>query len=166
MKNVIVRKSKIHGKGVFANQNFKKGEKILDIDDTHVVKDASKLTEYQRDFQCDWLDNKAILMQEPERYINHSCDPNSYIKTKNNTRSLLAMRNIKKGKEITYDYAINGYYESKIICKCGTRYCRKVLNCDFFQLPKNIQLEYIKYLDNWFINKYKDKIQKLKQKDY
>lgn len=161
MSDVVVKQSKIHGKGVFAKSNLKKGEVILEIDGSCVVKDISKLTEHQKQFQCDWLGDKVVLMQPPERYINHSCDPNSYVKTINSIRTLLAMRNIKKGEEITYDYVVNGYYESKMPCNCGTKNCRRILNCDFFQLPKSLQLKYLPYLDNWFMEKFRDKIEQL-----
>lgn len=161
MSNVILKKSKIHGKGVFANKNFKKGEKILQIDDTHIVNDESKLTEYQKEYQCDWLKDKIVLMQTPERYTNHSCNPNSYVKTVRGIRTVLAMKDIKKGEEITHDYAINGYYQTAIPCKCKAKNCKKILNCDFFQLPKPIQQKYLPYLDDWFIKEFKDKIRKL-----
>lgn len=52
------------------------------------------------------MNGKVILMKEPERSINHSCDPNTYVKTINGVRRVLAMRGIKKGEEITFDYAI------------------------------------------------------------
>jgi len=164
MTDVSVKKSKIHGKGVFANKDFKKGEKILAIDDTHVVDDLFKLTEYQKTYQCDWLKTKTVLMQAPERYINHSCNPNSYVKTVDAIRTLFAMRDIKRGEEITYDYAINGYYKSAMPCKCGAKNCRKILNCDFFQLPNQLQLKYLPYLDDWFVKEFKDKIKQLKKK--
>jgi len=103
------------------------------------------------------------LMQPPERYINHSCDPNSYVKTVQGVRTLLAMRQIKKGAEITYDYAINGYYETSNPCNCGAKNCRKILNCDFFQLPEALQQKYLPYLDNWFVKEFKEKVEELKR---
>lgn len=161
---VVVKKSKIHGKGIFANRNFKKGDIILEIDDSHIVEDFSKLTKHQQQFECDYLGDKTVLMQSPEKYINHSCNPNSYTKTIGGTRKLIAMRDIKKGKEITYDYVINGYYESAMPCNCGSRNCRKILNCDFFQLPKPFQLKYLPYLDDWFTKRFKNKIKELKKR--
>ena len=84
MKNVVVKKSRIIGKGVFSSKNFREGEVILEIDDSHVVTDPSKLTKEQHEFELDYLaDGKIVVMQAPERYINHSCDPNSYVKTVN-----------------------------------------------------------------------------------
>jgi SET domain-containing protein len=76
MKSVVVKESQISGKGVFSLRSFKKGEEILEIDDSHVVADPSTLTEEQYEFECDYLANgKIVFMQAPERYINHSCDP-------------------------------------------------------------------------------------------
>jgi SET domain-containing protein len=89
MKNVAVKKSRISGKGVFSNRSFRKGEMILEIDDSHVVTDPSKLTKEQHKFELDYLaDGKIVIMQAPERYMNHSCDPNSYVKTVNGIRKI------------------------------------------------------------------------------
>src|SRR3990170_867086 len=159
MNNVTVKKSKIHGKGVFANRDFGKEESILEIDDSQVVKDESILTQYQKNFVCDWLGDKVVLMQAPERYINHYCEPNAYVNTIKGTRTLIAMRDIHKGEEITYDFAINGYYESKMNCNCGSGSCRKIINCNFFKLPKPIQRKYLPYLDDWFVKQFKDQIE-------
>ena len=163
MPKVYVKKSKIQGKGVFANMDFKARENILAIDDPHIVKDFNELRAYQKEFQCDWLGNgKTVLMQSPERYINHSCDPNSYVKTVKGKRQVLAMRNIKKGEEITYDYVINGYYDSAIKCRCGSKNCRKILNNNFFKLNKKRQKEYLPYLDSWFKRKFSKELKALK----
>ncbi len=91
MKNVIVKESKISGKGVFSTRSFRKGEVILKIDDSHVVTDPSMLTKEQYEFELDYLANgKIVFMQAPERYINHSCDPNCYGKTVNGVRKVFA----------------------------------------------------------------------------
>ncbi len=126
MKNVRVQESETQGKGVYANTNIQKGNVVLEIDDSHVVKDPSSLTKEQNKFDCDYLSNgKVILMQEPEKYINHSCDPSTYVKTVNGIRKVLAMHSIKAGNEITYDYSINGDNEGTFECKCGSKNCRK-----------------------------------------
>ena len=66
---------------------------ILEIDDSHVVDDESKLTKKQQKYDCDYLSNGiVVLMQLPEKYINHSCDPNSYTKTVDGVRKVYTMR--------------------------------------------------------------------------
>jgi len=153
---IEVKKSKIEGTGVFAEEDIKKGEIILSMDDSNVVADVNSLTTYQQDYECDWLaDSKVILMQAPEKHINHSCDPNTYVKTIDGIRKVVAMRDIKQGEELTYDYAINGYYDCDTPCRCKSNICRGTISPNFFKLPRNRQLDYLPYLDDWFKEKFK-----------
>ncbi|NMB57471.1 SET domain-containing protein [Candidatus Beckwithbacteria bacterium] len=46
----------------------------------------------------DYLDNKIVLMQAPEKYINHSCDPNVYVKTVSGLRKVYAIKKLIKEK--------------------------------------------------------------------
>lgn len=164
MSDVEVKNSSIQGKGVYARKNFKKGSIVLEIDDSHVVKDINILTKEQFEFHCDYLSNGTIvLMQEPEVYINHSCNPNTYVKTINGVRKVLAMRDIKNGEEITYDYAINGENAGTFDCKCGAKNCRKIYNGNFFKLPKDLQKKYLPYLDDWFVKDHIKEIETIKQ---
>jgi len=163
-----VKESRIHGKGVFVNGGFREGEVVLEIDDSHVVTEPSTLSDEDRQLLdsdwCDYLANgKTVLMQVPERYINHSCDPNTYVKTINGVRKVLAMRDIEEGEEITYDYAVNGYYGEPAACHCGSSNCKGVLLSDFFRLPRPLQMKYIPYLDAWFVEQFRDRIEKLKR---
>ena len=60
------------------------------------------------------------------RYVNHSCDPNSFIDKKD--RVLRALRPIHPFEEITFDYLVN---ESEIAspfqCDCGAPNCRRLI---------------------------------------
>lgn len=165
MNNVIVKNSEIQGRGVYATENIKKGDTVLQIDDTHVVADPSTLTKEQNEYDCDYLANgKIILMQEPEKFINHSCDPTTYVKTIDGIRYVLAMRDIKSGEEITYDYSINGYNDGTFECHCGSSICRGVYQGNFSKLPKDVQIKYLPYLEDWFINEHKKEIDSLNKK--
>ena len=135
MKNVVVKKSRISGKGVISNRSFRKDEVILEIDDSHVVADPSTITKEQYEFELDYLANgKIVVMQAPEKYINHSCNPNLYVKTVNGVRKVFAMRNIPKGEELVFDYSINGYNDGTFNCQCGNENCRGVYQGNFFKL--------------------------------
>lgn len=163
-KNVIVKESKIHGKGVFAAKDFKRGEPILDVDDSHVVTDTSKPTKENYDFDLDFLAHgKIIWMQPPEKYINHSCDPNVWFKTTNNVRKIYAMREISKGEELVCDYSINGRGDATFECNCGSENCRRIWYADFFKLPLSVQRKYLPYLEDWFKEQVKDKIEELNE---
>lgn len=164
MDNVTIKNSPVQGFGVYANKNFKTGDAVLIIDDTHVVTDESKLTPQQHEYDCDYLsDGKVILMQEPEKFINHSCDPNTYVKTIKGLRYVLAMKDIKKNKEITYDYAINGDNDGTFKCNCGSKNCRGIYQGNFFKLPKDIQFKYLPYLDDWFTDEHQKEISLMKK---
>jgi hypothetical protein len=163
MENIVVKESRISGKGGFSSRSFRKGEVILEMDDSHVVTDPSTLTKEQHEFELDYLaDGKIVVMQAPERYINHSCDPNSYVKTVNGVRMVFAMRDIEKGEEIVGDYSINGYNEGTFKCRCGSENCRVVYQGNFFKLPKTLQKKYLPYLDDWFVEQFKDNIDRLR----
>jgi len=165
VEKVIVKNSPIHGRGVYATRNIPKEGVVLKIDDSQVVADDSRLTKKQLEFDCDYLANrKTILMQPPEKYINHSCSPNTYVKTIKGIRQVIAWRNILKGEEITYDYSINGDNEGTFICKCGSYRCRKIYYGSFFKLPTHLQKEYLPYLEDWFIKQHQQKISRLRKK--
>ncbi len=120
--NVVIKKSKIHGKGVFASHNFKKGETIIRWDPTFLSKKKiGKLNSKNKKY-ISLVKGKYVLMNSPEKYVNHSCNPNSLVKR----FSDFAKRNIKKGEEITTDYSKESI-GIKIKCKCGSKNCKKII---------------------------------------
>jgi hypothetical protein len=142
-----------------------KGDAILTFDDSDVVRDSSKLTQAEHGSELDYLENgKIVLMKTSERYLNHSCDPNSYVMTIRHVRRLLAIRNVEENQEITMDYFINGYNEGTFACKCGSAHCRGVYQGDFFKLPLTLQTWYLPYLDSWFTRQFRSKINELAKK--
>jgi SET domain-containing protein len=80
--------------------------------------------------------------------MNHSCDPNVFIKHETIARSkFYAMRDIKKGEQLTYDYGVNALDQidkelSKIECKCGSENCRGIISTCFLNQPIDIQRKY------------------------
>ena len=160
MKKVIVKASGIEGKGLFAARDIKKGEVIVVWRPKKIVsvKGLKKLPRDEADHTTPTGDGRYIVMGVPERYINHSCNPNSYVKNRKDR----AMRKIKKGEEITSDYSINGIDKWKLKCECGAKNCRKVVYGDFFKLPKRLQKKYLPYLEKWFKNKFKEKLEELR----
>ena len=154
----------MHGKGVFAIVDFRKGDRILEIDDSRVVTDEAPLRaregEYER--HCDYLDGgRVVVMQSPERYINHSCDSNSFVRTVHGMRCVFALRDISVGEEITYDYCINGSGDTVWRCNCGRERCRRIIHSDFFHLPHSLQLAYLPLLDCWFVEENREQVEKL-----
>ena len=101
MKKVIIKKSKIgqFEKGVFSNRNFKKGEIVIRY---HLKLLTKKKFENLPKKDKNFVHNhhgKLFLYSSPERYINHSSNPNIIQDIKN--RCDVALRNIKKNEEVT-----------------------------------------------------------------
>jgi uncharacterized protein len=167
MSKVAVKESPINGVGAFALENTPKGALILAIDDSREVTNDFPMDVAKGEFEyhCDYLaGGKVVLMQFPERHINHSCDPNTFVRTMLGVRYVFAVRPITIEEEITYDYCINGFGDTLWECNCASSRCRKTIHSDFFHLPYEIQVEYLPLLDDWYIEEYKEKIQELLEK--
>lgn len=158
------RQSRIHGTGVFATVRIPRGEVVLEIDDSRTVDDCHPIREDlgEKRHHCDYLpDGTTVLMQEPERYINHSCDPNVFVYSVGRTRFVLACRDIMPGEEIVYDYCVNAVNGGVWTCRCGASNCRGRHAVDFFSLPDVRQLEYLPLLDPWFAEVHEERIRDL-----
>ncbi len=153
--------SAIHGTGVIAMAALAQGEAVLRIDDTRVVTPEAPLRPElgEHDHHCDYLGRRGtVLMRWPERHINHSCDPNTYVRTLLGARYVFALRPIAAGAEITYDYCINGYGDTLWDCACGAARCRRRIHSDFFHLPWALQVEYLPLLDTWYVEEYAEEV--------
>ncbi len=159
---VTVAASGINGLGVFAAAQFQPGDVILSIDDSFVV-DAAHPVPPGEEHHCDYLEQgKTVWMQSPERYINHSCDPNVYVRTSNGIRQVVALREIPAGEEIAYDYCINSSGDTVWACRCAASRCRRSIHSDFFHLPIDVQKEYLPLLDDWFVKEYAGQVAALR----
>lgn len=163
---MIAAGSKIHGTGAFAARDFAEGEIVIPIDDSRIVNDERplrpELGEYS--YHCDYLaGGKTVLMRSPERHINSCCDPNTYVKTINGTRHVVARKPIRSGEELTADYIIDCHGGEVWQCNCGSPRCRAAIVSSFFELPLELQLEYLPLLNPWFIEEHKDKVEALRK---
>jgi uncharacterized protein len=121
---VIVKKSAINGNGVFAIRDFKKGEVILHWDISHVLtKEAvDKMSNDEKKY-ISLLNNTYVIMQEPEKFVNHSCEANTTAKDFCD----VAVRDIREGEEITADYTEELPANTSMECHCGSSKCKKII---------------------------------------
>ena len=122
--DVIVKDSEIEGKGVFATRDFKAGEIILRWDISNILssEEFAKLSEEEKQY-ITHLDNKYVVMQSPEKYVNHSCDANSTAKQFCD----VAKRDIKNGEEITANYKETSPSDDYIKCNCRSKNCAGII---------------------------------------
>jgi SET domain-containing protein len=122
--DVIVGKSEIHGKGVFALKDFKKGDLVMswDVSLTATFDEIEVMDDEDKEY-INFLNGKYVVMQEPEKYVNHSCKPNTEVKNFCD----IAIKDIKKDEEITSDYTKTlppgVYFE----CRCECIGCKKII---------------------------------------
>lgn len=158
-----VRPSKIHGKGVFATKNIKKGKTLAAFGGYVIrINELKKLPKKIQDegIQVDKdcvLGIKKMSELEDASCFNHSCDANAGCKGQ---ISLVAMRKILKDEEIAFDYAmdLNDLKWYKMKCNCGSKICRKIVTDQDWK-NKDIQNRYKGYFQ-WFVQEKIDKIKK------
>ena len=166
MSDVAVRQSGIHGLGVFAARAFAPGEIVLWIDDSRVVDASHPLRPEHGELAThqDYLaGGRVVLMPEPERHINSSCDPSTYVRWTGDRRAVIARRALAAGDEITYDYIIDCHGGAVWTCACGSARCRGVVPSSFFELPLEQQREYLPLLSPWFIAEHEDEVERLRR---
>jgi uncharacterized protein len=128
---VEIKQSLIDGKGLFANSRIPARRKIGELEGERVsVRTARRRAKnYERIAIVEIGDGTAIdaSIRETEfKYINHSCSPNSYMRTCYGRVEFYSLRVIKKGEEITCDYGIT-HHDGTKPCECGSKLCRKYI---------------------------------------
>lgn len=125
---VKIAKSKIAGKGAFALGPIPAKRKIGDLGGIIItMKEAMRLIKDLKVINCVELDNNLALNASANpndmRFINHSCGPNTFMRVMKNRVEFYALKNIKKGEELSCDYG-ETHHEGKLPCKCGAKNCR------------------------------------------
>ena len=160
---VEVKSSTIEGLGLFALRPFASGQRIRRINVVREITAEAPLREElgERHDHCDYPDGKVVLIGFPDRHINHSCDPNSFIEYEEEACYIVARRQITAGEELTCDYNINITGGTAWSCHCGAKRCRGTTTGDYFLLPIDIQREYLPLLAKWFVRRHTDRLAEL-----
>ena len=160
---VRIAPSPIEGLGVLARDEFEAGAAVLSLDTSReVTADAPLRPEAgEREDHVAHLDGRAYLLPDPERRLNHSCDPNAFLRTVDDRVCVVARRTIEPGEEVTIDYLINTHDRSSWRCSCASDRCRGTLEKSFFDLPADLQREYLPLLEDWFVEAHRSRIERL-----
>jgi hypothetical protein len=135
---VVVKNSKIHGRGVYAARRIRKGTRVIEYLGeriSHAVADA-RYDEKADDGHTflfvvdDDICIDAGVGGNPARFINHKCDANCETIIENKRVFIEALRTIEPGEELGYDYQLtwestDDPEELKLYaCRCGAAACR------------------------------------------
>lgn len=124
---LAIGKSRIHGKGCFAAIPFHQNQRIAEY-----VGERVSLAEAERrrcaageqcicDVDFDWAIDGS-RGGNGTQYVNHSCQPNSYVIVFEKRIFIYALREIAPGEEITTDYLYE-LYSDQTRCRCRTATC-------------------------------------------
>lgn len=140
MKNnfITIQGSSIHNRGVFASADIPKDNRIIEYIGEKITKEESDRREKEQEERAKKdpekgkiytfeLDEKySIDGDVPEnvaKYINHSCNPNCETDIIDEHIWIIAIRDIKKGEELTYDYCFGLENFEKYPCRCNSENC-------------------------------------------
>jgi SET domain-containing protein len=119
-----VGQSRIAGYGLFAAQEIRKGTRIIQYIGEKIPKAESTRRLAQGNAYIfafnDHYDIDGKTLKNKARYINHSCDPNCAVHLTTRTIWIVAVRTIKAGEELSYNYGFDGRH---YVCTCGARQC-------------------------------------------
>lgn len=123
-----IRRSTIHGNGVFARRTVRSGRKIGELDGELIsVAEARRRAEGMEVVTIvEFEDDKAldVTIDPCLRYVNHSCEPNTYMRRIGHCVEFYAIRRIRTGEELTCDYG-ETHHEGQLPCRCGAERCRE-----------------------------------------
>jgi len=149
--------SKINSLGVQAIKPIKKGETVGVLGGLIVHKnEIKKYWKKEGHVGIQIHDNFFIVppnRNELKKYgvYNHSCFPN--IGFDNGSLVFSAIRNIKKGEELVFDYAMGEAEEPPFKCNCLSKNCRRVIKPTDWK-NKNLQKKFGRYFSPFLKNKF------------
>jgi uncharacterized protein len=124
---MVVRPSRIVGKGLFSGTRIPRGAKIGEFEGTVIgLREARRRAKGRRIVAIVELDQFALdATRSPRgfRFINHSCDPNTFIRCTPERAEFYARHAIAAGEELTTDYG-ESQHNGKLPCRCGAKKCR------------------------------------------
>jgi SET domain-containing protein len=126
-----IRNSKIQGKGCFAAAAFRRRRKIAEYTGERITTAEAKRRAGRPKLRICAINNRWSLDGSRggngTHYINHSCEPNSFMQILYGHILFIALRDIRPGEEITIDYE-STLHSDKKRCTCGAPSCRGTIN--------------------------------------
>ena len=121
-------KSAIHGKGAFAVEAIPARKKIGSLSGIIIGKRAARQKASGRESVSivELWNGKALDASDtPDRlrFMNHSCNPNTFMRTAQFEVAFYALRAIVAGEELTCNYGPT-HHDGTRPCRCGAPGCK------------------------------------------
>lgn len=128
---LAIKKSPIEGNGCFSVAHFKHRRKIAEYTGERITNAEANRRASRRKLRICAINDRWSLDGSRggngTHYINHSCEPNAFMKILYGHILFIALRDIQPGEEITIDYESTLHSNDKR-CVCGAPSCRGTIN--------------------------------------
>jgi SET domain-containing protein len=126
-----IAKSRIQGKGLFTDVAIPARKKIGEFTGERIsVREARHRAKgAQRIAIVELSSTKAIdggVDGGPFQFVNHSCEPNVFIRIAYGRAEFYSRRHVSAGEELTCDYG-DSHHNGKLECHCGATRCKKFI---------------------------------------
>lgn len=126
-ESLIVGPSRITGRGLFAGRALPRRAKIGEFEGERIsIAEARRRAAGRAIVAIVELRHHALDAGKTRRgfrYINHSCQPNTFMRITATRAEFYALRPIRRGEELTVDYG-ESHHEGRLPCRCGAARCR------------------------------------------
>lgn len=152
MDDTTIGFSPIHGIGLFATRSFDAGEEVINVRgkilDERTYGDWIFNFDPNKPFGMHWIQVSPHAYLDPNdfgKYLNHSCNPNVGVRSR---QTFAARRPIRRGEEVTFDYAMTDWDYFSFPCHCAEQECRGVV-MGFRYLPQHKRVEYEPFVSGY-----------------
>ena len=126
-EGLTVGRSALTGRGLFAGSAIPARAKIGEYEGEVIgLREARRRARGRRIVAIVELERHALDAtgwKHGFRFINHSCEPNTFIRCTPQRAEFYALRAIRAGEELTCDYG-ESQHNGRLPCRCGASNCR------------------------------------------
>lgn len=126
-----VKRSRIQGRGLFAVSPLPARRKLGELGgETISEREARRRARGVESISIvefgDGTALDATRSESPFRYVNHSCEPNAFMRLYRGRVEFYSLRRVEPGEEVTCDYG-ETHHDGKLACRCRSARCRRRL---------------------------------------
>ena len=131
-RGIEIKRSRIEGRGCFATVPFRARRKVAELTGERIARvEAARRMRGKRRLHICAIDSywnvDSSVGGNGTQYVNHSCEPNCFMRVTSGHIIIYALRDIAPGEELTLNYG-ETYHDDYKLCQCGAPSCHYTLN--------------------------------------
>jgi SET domain-containing protein len=126
--NFKVGRSRIQGLGLFALSALPARRKLGELGGEVISQREARRRARATDciMIVEFADGSALdasRSESPFKHVNHSCEPNAFMRVCRGRVEFYSLRRVEPGEELTCDYG-ETHHDGTLACRCGSAKCR------------------------------------------